>query len=516
MPAALARTLPLLAAAFVLATGVSALLIPFVRRVAFRVGAVSVPGGRHVHGRVIPRLGGVAIVLSFGLTLGLLALRMPGVFDVLHGHARLTAGLLVGGAAMAIVGVIDDTRGIRALYKLFAQIAVAIFAYSCGFRIDAVTLPFLGELSMGVFGLPITVFWIVGIINAVNLIDGLDGLAAGIVFFAGITNIVVASIVGTPFTALVMATMLGAVLGFLFWNFNPARIFMGDSGSYFLGFVLAATSLVGTAQKASTAVSILVPILALGLPILDTLFSIVRRFLERRPIFSPDRGHIHHRLLDMGITHRRAVLILYGFSAVFTVLAIAASLGRSWYAGLAILGAAAGMLGIVRFVGYFEYLHQLRRQKSRIRTRHTERLRAVLPELPVSLASARDEDDVFRILAGFVDQADLACCELVQRDAAEFERRWTSPSFTGARISDYVSARFPIGEQGGFELRFRWESEFGDVSPQTEVLLQVAVDVIALALTRARSAYAPAPSRPPAEVPRPAFTLEPSGAETSS
>ncbi len=517
MLAAFTRSLPLLASAFVLATLVSALLIPFVRSVAIRIGAVSVPGGRHVHGRVIPRLGGVAIVCGFALTLGVLAARMPGALDVLHGHQRLTLGLLVGGAAMAIVGVVDDTRGVRALYKLFAQIAVAVVAYAAGFRIDAITLPFLGELSMGVFGLPITVVWIVGIINAVNLIDGLDGLAAGIVFFAGITNLVVASIVGTPFTALVMATMLGAVLGFLFWNFNPARIFMGDSGSYFLGFVLAATSLVGTAQKASTAVSILVPILALGLPILDTLFSIVRRFLERRPIFSPDRGHIHHRLLDMGITHRRAVLILYGVSAVFTALAIAASLGRSLYAGLAILGAAAGMLGIVRFVGYFEYLHQLRRQKSRIRSRTTERLRAVLPELPIALSSARDEADVFRIVEALVHEADLATCELVPRDADAFDRRWTSPSFHGVRVSEYVSARFPIGgENGSYELRFRWESEFGDVSPQTEVLLQVAVDVIGLALARTRSAYAPALSRPPAEVPRPSFALGPSRAGTSS
>ena len=160
---------------------------------------------------------------------------------------------------------------------------------------------------MGVFALPVTVLWIVGVTNAVNLIDGLDGLAAGVTFFAAFTSFVIASISGSVFVALTMAALMGALVGFLFFNFNPARIFMGDSGSYFLGFVLATTALAGGGlqQKASTAVSLLVPVLALGVPIFDTLFSMFRRVLERRPIFSADRGHVHHRLLDIGLTHRR-------------------------------------------------------------------------------------------------------------------------------------------------------------------------------------------------------------------
>ncbi len=483
----------ILVAAFVLATLLSALLIPFIRRVALHVGAVSVPGGRHVNGRVVPRLGGIAIVVSWVLTLGIIAARVPTARDLLRGNAHLSIALLAGGGLMACVGVIDDTRGLRAAYKLGAQIVAATLAYGLGFRIEAVNLPGVGDLSMGIFALPVTVFWIVGIVNAVNLIDGLDGLAAGVVFFAGVTNLIVAQIHGTPYTALLMATMLGAVLGFLFFNFNPARIFMGDSGSYFLGFLLAALSLYGPSQKASTAVSILVPILALGLPILDTLFSIVRRFLERRPIFSPDRGHIHHRLLDMGLTHRRAVLFLYLCSSAFTVAAIAMALGRSWHAGVAILAAAAAMLGIVRFVGYFEYLNLTRRQKARIHTRHTERLRRVLPELSVALAAARNEGDVWDLFELHMESADLASCEIVAREGDAMDRRWTAPSFSGGRLGDCVSARFPIGERGSFDALFRWESEFGDVTPQTEMLLQVVVDVLAGALVRAGSAYVPAP-----------------------
>ncbi|MGZ5969594.1 MAG: glycosyltransferase family 4 protein, partial [Polyangiales bacterium] len=329
-----------LVSAFLLATLASTLLIPVVRIVAFKVGAVSTPGGRHIHDRAIPRLGGVAIACGFCIGLGILAAHDMHVREILRDNASLTLGLLTGGAIMSTVGVIDDTRGLRAALKLAAQIAVAVGAYAAGFRITAVSLPFVGDLSMGIFALPVTTIWIVGIVNAINLIDGLDGLAAGVTFFAGITGLVVAKISGTPFTALMMATMLGAVLGFLFFNFNPARIFMGDSGSYFLGFVLAATSLVGSAQKTSAAVSILVPILALGVPILDTLFAMVRRILERRPIFSPDRGHIHHRLLDMGLTHRRAVMIIYAVCAVFTVTAIGVSLGRTWQVGVALFVAS--------------------------------------------------------------------------------------------------------------------------------------------------------------------------------
>src|SRR5262249_3320778 len=154
--------------------------------------------------------------------------------------------------------------GVRAMHKLFVQLAVAVIAFACGFRIEAVSLPLLGDLSMGIFALPVTALWIVGIVNAVNLIDGLDGLAAGVVFFAALTNFVVASIYGSVLPAVLMAAMLGAVVGFLFYNFNPARIFMGDSGSYFLGYVLATMSLFGSLQKTSTAVSLLVPVLALG------------------------------------------------------------------------------------------------------------------------------------------------------------------------------------------------------------------------------------------------------------
>ncbi|MEM9694075.1 MAG: MraY family glycosyltransferase [Myxococcota bacterium] len=339
-----------LLAAFVISNVVTAVLIPFVRRFALRRGAVANGGGRHVHDTSVPRLGGIAICVGILVPVVGLFLVDSGTTVSFEAAPGLALGLFVGSVTMCVLGAVDDTRGIRALYKLYAQLGVASFAFACGFRIEAVDLPLFGSVSMGIFALPVTVAWIVGITNAVNLIDGLDGLAGGVVFFAALTNLVVSVIGHQVWTALVMAATLGAVLGFLYFNFNPARIFMGDSGSYLLGYVLAVTALAGVAVKASTAVALLVPIVALGVPIIDTLFAILRRYLERRPLFSPDRGHIHHRLLDLGLTHRRAVLLLYAVSVIFTVASIAIYLGRAWQVGVALLVCSITVFGLARFV----------------------------------------------------------------------------------------------------------------------------------------------------------------------
>jgi UDP-GlcNAc:undecaprenyl-phosphate GlcNAc-1-phosphate transferase len=371
---------------------------------------------------------------------------------------------------------------------LYVQIAAAIIAYSCDFRIEVIALPVVGNLSMGIFSLPVTILWIVGIINAINLIDGLDGLAAGVVFFAAVTNFIVAYIAGNVIVGLMMASTLGAVLGFLFYNFNPARIFMGDSGSYFLGFVLATTSLLGSMQPTSTAVSLLVPILAMGVPIFDTLFAMVRRFLERRPIFSPDRGHVHHRLLDMGITHRRAVLILYGVSVVFTIAAVGVSLGKSWQGGIAIVSASVVLIGFVRFAGYFQYLHGVRRQKARFRTRDAELLRHVLPDVPAFFQEAQNDALVWSALETVMARTNLDVIDLLvpaDGDGGPVQLRRTKDV---ADPIERVTARYPIGREASARasLKFAWTTDDGVVSPQSEILLQVLVDV--------GSEYAPAPS----------------------
>jgi len=487
---------------FSIATVVCAILTPIVRKLALRLGAFSPPSDRNVHSQPIPRLGGVAILIAFLAAVGAMFL-VSGpswVAQTIQEEWRKFLALLLGGGAMCLLGVRDDTKGVRALYKLAVHVLAAVLAYGLGFRIDAISIPFVGELSMGVFALPVTVVWIVGVINAINLIDGLDGLAAGIVFCAGLTNLVVAYITGQIFVAAMMSALLGSVLGFLFYNFNPARIFMGDSGSYFLGYVLGTMSVAGSAQKASTAVSLLVPIIALGVPIFDTLFAILRRFLERRPIFSPDRGHIHHRLLDMGITHRRAVLILYGVSVVFTVAAIAVSLDRSWAAGVAILVASVVMLGFVRFVGYFDYLHTRARQRARLRSRHAEILRFLLPELPALFAAAETEAEVWKVMQALVQRGQLRFAELLPKGAQPTAiTRWSNEEGLDPIGHELVRATYPIGREdlARAELRFGWHSDYGDVSPQSEVLLQVIVDLVEATLRRVGSEFAPvAPTAP--------------------
>ncbi len=475
--------------AFVIALGVAALLTPLVRRLATQAGAFDDPGGRRVHAQKIPRLGGIAVLAAFFAPLAVLFGLETDVANLFFVEPMRIVGLVAGGLIVATLGGLDDLRGVRAWHKLWVQSGAGVIAFFCGFRIDAVSLPVLGNLDMGIFALPITVFWIVAIVNALNLIDGLDGLAGGIAFFACITNFIVGYLNAAPLVMLLSAALAGAILGFLLYNFNPATIFMGDSGSMFLGFVLATTSMLGSAVKSSTTVAILVPIVALGVPIMDTLFAMVRRFLERRPIFSPDRGHIHHRLLDLGITHRRAVLVLYAVSIVFTAGAIAVSIGRSWEVGGALLVLSVVLVGLVRFIGYFEYLQLRRRQKSRFHSRNTERLRRAVPVAIRRIDGARALEEVRAALEELATSASLVELEVIgPEDAPVAPFQWRCPDESRPRTGrDIVTATFPMVSDT-MKLRFAWLSDDGDVSPQADILLQLLADVCEARIGRAAEA----------------------------
>jgi UDP-GlcNAc:undecaprenyl-phosphate/decaprenyl-phosphate GlcNAc-1-phosphate transferase len=490
-------------AACLISLVLSVLVTPLVRRFALRIGAVSTPGGRHVHSRSIPRLGGIGLAFAWAVPVVALSLRDGSMLRALEGQWLQVVTVVGGGAALCTVGALDDVRGLRSLYKLAAQVVVAIIAFACGFHIQAIHLPLFGTLEMGAFALPVTILWIVGVTNAVNLIDGLDGLATGVAFFAAFTSFVIAAISGSVFVALTMAALMGALVGFLFFNFNPARIFMGDSGSYFLGFVLATTALAGGGlqQKASTAVSLLVPILALGLPIFDTLFSMFRRLIERRPIFSADRGHVHHRLLDLGLTHRRAVMILYAVSSVLAAGAIAVSLGRSWHVGLALLSVSLVFVGFVRFLGYFEYLHFRKRQRARLRDPFTENLRRVIPRLIVSLSKASDEDVALGVLERLTTETTISCVEvLAPNEAGMHQHCWTANGADSAS-RDLVEMVFPIGPEASAiaKLRFRFNCDVADPAPQVDVLLQILVDELYSVLLAFGSSLLPAEERAEAE-----------------
>lgn len=319
-------------------------------RVAHRLGLVDKPGVRKVHKAAIPRAGGVAIVTA------MLAMVLPVLFldNVIGESFRQLApqitGLLVTGFIMFLVGLVDDVRGLRARTKLAAQVACAVAMYCVGVRIDELTLPLVGEIHFGMLSLPITVIWIAGITNALNLIDGLDGLAAGIALITCVVLATLAMLLGEPVMAVLMLGLAGSLVGFLVFNFNPARIFMGDGGSLFLGFLLGSASIL-CAMKTAAIVGLAVPLVAMGVPVFDLLFSMARRMLDRRSPFAPDRAHIHHRLLDMGLSHRNAVLALYSVTLLAGLVGLGLMGTQDW-TRMSVFGlAVAFLVGVFRLAG---------------------------------------------------------------------------------------------------------------------------------------------------------------------
>ena len=285
-------------------------LTPFVKKLAFQVGAVDRPNARKVHHKIMPRMGGLAIVIGF-MTASLLCMDLT----------RDVAGILLGGVVIATVGILDDMLQLPAKVKLLGQIVAALIPVFFGVRIEWLNNPWGGYFYLDMLTIPFTVFWIVSLTNVVNLIDGLDGLAAGVSAIASVTVIMVALQQGLYPVAVLTAALAGGIIGFIRYNFNPATIFMGDTGSLFLGYMLACISIFG-AVKSATTIALLVPAIALGLPIMDTAFAIVRRYKNGRPIFSPDKGHIHHRLLAMGFSQRQAVIFMYLISAGLCLAAV--------------------------------------------------------------------------------------------------------------------------------------------------------------------------------------------------
>jgi len=340
------------AVAFLVSLVVAAIATPVVLKVALARSLYDLPDERKVHTRPIPRLGGVAIVLAFFAPVTGLLIFDAGASVALTQSTAQVIGLYVGGLLIAAIGVFDDVKGANALQKLVVQVGVAVLMFFLDYRIEAISNPFgEGAIILGSFALPVTVLWFVGVINAVNLIDGLDGLAGGIGLISVSVLFALGVMGGHTLAALLCASLAGALGGFLIFNFNPARIFMGDTGSLFLGFVLAAFS-ISTSSKGSTTVALMVPMLALGLPIIDTFLAIGRRVRKQRPIFSADQDHIHHKLLRAGLSHRQAVLTLY---VVATFLAGAALLLRvtsNLASGLVLLVVAVILFVLFRLLVY--------------------------------------------------------------------------------------------------------------------------------------------------------------------
>ncbi len=348
---------------------------PLVIRLARRIGAVDYPGLRSVHTRPIPRIGGVAIYLSATCVIVALLFLNHASSDRFR-EMRLQVFTLLGSATgIFLLGLVDDLKALPARWKFLAELLGAGTLCLAGVRIGSIGLGSGSEIVLGWLGWPLTILWIVGVTNAVNMSDGLDGLAAGIAAIACAVIAIFALHSSTLHTggaydndvmmALFALTLLGSLTGFLIFNFNPAKVFMGDCGSLFLGFTIASMSVV-CVSKSAALVALALPALALGIPIFDTLFSMLRRFLERRSLFAPDRSHFHHRLLELGLNQRRAVIVIYAVTLLIAGLGLFMLIGD----GLLAVVLFALALGLIVLLFHAVGAVRLRDTLARLQSKH--------------------------------------------------------------------------------------------------------------------------------------------------
>ena len=326
---------------FSIAFAISLAATPVVKGTAHKIGAIDVPKDeRRVHKAPTPRLGGLAIFYGF-----LIALLCFAKID------QQLRGIIIGSLVIVGIGIIDDVKQIRASFKLIAQILAAVITVIHDVRITAISVPeFIsqsGVLQLGMWSIPITIIWIVGVTNAVNLIDGLDGLAVGVSSIASFSLFFIAILAGEQNVAIISAALAGGCLGFFPYNFNPAKIFMGDTGALFLGYMLSAICIQGL-FKGYVIISFIVPVLILGLPLFDTAFAIVRRAWNHKPIMGADRGHLHHKLLDNGFTQKQTVAILYIIASILGISAVLVLEHGSYVAGLLLLITVSISFGLYR------------------------------------------------------------------------------------------------------------------------------------------------------------------------
>jgi len=431
------------------ATLLATMMTPPVIWLARRVNAMDHPGLRRVHSRPIPRIGGVAIFLSTASLIMAVLFVDNNIGDSFRQVWLQLAMLLGTGTFIFLVGLADDLKGLPARFKFLAELTAAILLCAAGVTIDSVGVTNRYVLHLGGFGTLLTLLWLVGITNAVNLSDGLDGLAAGISMVACGVIAIFSIHAGQHILAVFMLALAGSLTGFLVFNFNPARIFMGDGGSLFVGFLIAATSVM-CVSKSATIVGLALPILALGIPIFDTLFSMLRRFLERRSLWAPDQSHFHHRLLALGLHQREVVAIIYMATLVCAALGIF-MLVRDDFGALAIFGCLLLLILILfRVVGAVqvrETLVQLQEKHTITQVQRQER--HTFECLQLELREVRDPQQYWNLICKAACQMDFVW---VSRSTAYDDGRsdteiWRSPDIRGD-ISRAVIVKIPFKNKG--------------------------------------------------------------------
>lgn len=343
----------------ILTCTVTFFMTPAARWLAFKLGAVDQPGGRKVHRKPMARFGGIAVFCGFCAPWGGLYMVSNRVSVVFQDYEKLFATLMIAAFAMLVLGAIDDVKGLPASRKFLVQLAVAGWLYFGGYRITTLSNPFGDSIVLGWLSLPVSVLWIVGLTNAINLLDGIDGLAAGVTACIALALAVINLLGGNILVALLTFSLAGACLGFLPYNFSPARIFLGDSGSLFLGVVLAGIGMLSL-FKAATATFIIVPLLLFGLPLYDTASVMLGRALRGAPIFGADKTHVHHRLLRVGLSHRQAAVLLYSLCVVMGGLAVVLSLRQ---VDIPVIGVGGSIL-ILAIVTWWAWWRRQRREST--------------------------------------------------------------------------------------------------------------------------------------------------------
>ncbi len=426
-------------------TVLSLITTPIVIRVAWWLNIVDTPGIRKVHSKPVPRIGGVAIFVSMmGLVIPVLFL--PNVIgDSFRLVQSKVVALLVAAGFVFLVGLVDDVKGLRVRVKFLVQFIAALIVCCAGIRIKSITLTDSLVVNFGWFSWPLTLLWIVGITNAINLSDGLDGLAAGISAIVCGVIAIFAIHSGQVVMAVLMLALLGSLTGFLFFNFSPAKIFMGDCGSMFLGFTIASSSVM-CSTKSSALVGLALPVLVLGIPIFDTLLSILRRFLDRRSLFAPDRSHFHHRLLALGFRQRHVVIIAY------VVTLLAAGLGT-------FMLVTRNAQTMIIFVCTLFLLALTFRVVGSVRLRETM---AGLKRKHTISHQAKQEMENFEKV------------ELYFRQAKNLDQWWQAVCFAADKM-DFVSSVLPLTQRDGTKRTLVWEN--GEKDIRVDEIIKIAIPI---------------------------------------
>ena len=485
---------------FLLGILVSILVTPRLILLARKWGAMDQPGIRKLHRSSTPLWGGVSVFLGMWAPLVFLTFWDNAVTQRVAGQWDFFLALLLAGVAMLGLGILDDKFHLNARWKFSVQIPVALLLVYFGVSFGSITVPGWGSLDLGMWGPPLTVLWIVGVTNALNLIDGIDGLAAGVTVFVAGTNAFIAVLNGNDMLALSMCSLCGACLGFLRYNFSHARIFLGDTGSLFIGITLAVLS-VGANAKGTVTASLFVPMLVLGYPIFDTLLAMARRSLLGRSMFTGDRGHIHHRLLAHGLSQQKTVWVLYGISLLFCAVALAAVLNHSrWVAGGVLALTCLSVAGIWS-LGYFKYFSPWRLRLERSKYQDVHEL-AEASKTCLRRASSREE--VFQLLQEACAKFGLLALEIVLPDrpaGTGASRRWEFASDPGPAAPEHRPASTPLCEkfffvETGLALSATYLPAQGeeDLWVEHRILLGVIFDVASQQLSQLAVASRAAPS----------------------